>query len=63
MWAKEGKVDYENLIKVVASMKEKEPALRTALIQPKAKSNYEDIIDLMDSFKKAGLADLGVVPL
>lgn len=61
--AKDGKVDHENLMKVVAELKEKEPALRTALIQPKAKSNYEDIIDLMDSVKKAGLADLGVVPL
>lgn len=61
--AKEGKVDHENLMKVVAELKEKEPALRTALIQPKAQSNYEDIIDLMDSVKKAGLADLGVVPL
>ena len=61
--AKDGKVDHENLMKVVAELKEKEPSLRTALIQPKAKSNYEDIIDLMDSVKKAGLADLGVVPL
>lgn len=59
----EGKSDYESLKKTVESMKLSEPSLATALIQPKAQSNYEDIIELMDQFKKVGLNDLGVVPL
>lgn len=45
------------------AMKAIEPSLRTALIHPRARTSYEDIIDLMDQFKKAGMADLGVVPL
>ena len=43
--------------------KEAEPTLNTALIQPQAVSVYEDIIGLMEQFKKSGLADLGVSPL
>jgi biopolymer transport protein TolR len=37
--------------------------LRTALLKPQANSAYEDIIGLMDQFKRKGLVDLGVVPL
>lgn len=59
----EGKFDLPGLATLLADMKTIEPNLRTALIHPKATTTYEDIIDLMDQFKKAGLADLGVVPL
>lgn len=59
----DGKPNLEELAKLVASMKEQDPGLRTALIQPNAQSNYEDIIDLMDQVKQAGLTDLGVAPL
>ena len=38
-------------------------ALKTVLIQPTAASAYEDIIALMDEFKKSDLTDLGVAPL
>lgn len=58
-----GKVDAEGLEKILERMKAAEPALRTALIQPKAQTSYELIIELMDQFKKSGLNDLGVVPL
>ena len=58
-----GAVNVEELNKIVAQMKASEPTLRAALIQPKAQTAYEAIIDLMDQFKKAGLSDLGVVPL
>lgn len=61
--AKDGKIDFDTLSNVVQHMKEKEPALTTALIQPQAASVYEDIIELMDRFKKSGLIDLGVAPL
>lgn len=58
-----GKFNFDSLAKILAQLKEKEPNLRTALIQPKAQTPYEDIIDLMDQFKKSGMADLGIVPL
>ena len=56
-------MNLESLAKVLEQMKAIEPGLRTALIQPKAQTSYEEIVDLMDRFKKAGMADLGVVPL
>ena len=61
--AKDGKLDLETVNKLAADLRMVEPSLRTALIQPKAETSYEDIISLMDTVKKAGLGDLGVVPL
>ncbi len=61
--AKEGKMDLETVTKLTQDLKQVDPTLRTALIQPKAETSYEDIIDLMDTVKRAGLGDLGVVPL
>lgn len=40
-----------------------EPNLKTALIHPQAQTQYEQIIDLLDQFKRGGLTDLGVSPL
>ena len=61
--AAEGKPNRKELGTTVDQLKTLEPALNTALIQPQAASIYEDIIDLMDQFKKSGIADLGVAPL
>ncbi len=61
--AKEGKIDLEIVSKLASDLRTVDPGLKTALIQPKADTSYEDIIDLMDTVKKAGLGDLGVVPL
>ncbi|MBC7753280.1 MAG: biopolymer transporter ExbD [Moraxellaceae bacterium] len=61
--AKAGKLDLELVNKLAADLRTVDPGLRTALIQPKPETSYEDIIDLMDTVKKAGLGDLGVVPL
>lgn len=58
-----GHFNLEALAKILSDLKNAQPDLRTALIQPKAQTTYEEIIDLMDQFKKAGMADLGVVPL
>ena len=60
---KDGKPDLEALKNVAMELKASEPALTTVLIQPQAATVYEDIIDLMDSFKKQGMIDLGVSPL
>ncbi|MFN7730043.1 MAG: ExbD/TolR family protein [Bdellovibrio sp.] len=61
--AVDGQINTEQFDSIMAQMKQSEPDLRTALIQPKAQTSYEAIIHLMDRFKKAGLSDLGVVPL
>lgn len=59
----DGKANLEQLSVQLAQMIKAEPELKTALIQPRAQTPYEDIIDLMDQFKKSGMGDLGVVPL
>lgn len=59
----EGKANLLQLASQLELMKKSEPELKTALIQPRAQTPYEDIIDLMDQFKKSGMGDLGVVPL
>lgn len=60
---KEGKPDLQAITNIAMELKASEPALTTVLIQPQAATVYEDIIDLMDSFKKQGMIDLGVSPL
>ena len=59
----QGKPNLELLTTTVAQLKAAEPLLNTALIQPTAASVYEDIIGLMDGFKRSGVTDLGVSPL
>ncbi len=58
-----GKINSEEIEKILMELKKVEPELRTALIQPKAQTVYEDIVGLMDQFRKSGMIDLGVVPL
>lgn len=58
-----GKPNHERLATVTRELRGFEPTLATALIQPTGVSAYEDIIELMDTFKKEGLIDLGVAPL
>lgn len=59
----EGKLNLDEVDKAITQLKTLEPDLNTALIQPKGQTAYEEIIGLMDQFKKKGLFDLGVVPL
>ena len=59
----DGKANAGELDKLIEQLQVVEPNLKTALIQPQAASAYEDIIALMDQFKKKGLIDLGVAPL
>jgi biopolymer transport protein TolR len=58
-----GKPNLIELASALTQIKTVEPLLVTALIQPQAASVYEDIIELMDQFRKQGLSDLGVSPL
>lgn len=57
------KLKLVDLAKALTELKTVEPTLNTVLIQPRSQSEYEEIIALMDEFKKAGMNDLGVVPL
>jgi biopolymer transport protein TolR len=58
-----GAMNMADLVKAITNIKTLEPDLKTVLIQPLAQTNYEDLIALMDEFKKLNLSDLGVVPL
>ena len=58
-----GKVNEAQLNAWLGSLKQIEPGIETALIQPKTGTEYELIIDVMDQLKKNGLTDMGVVPL
>ena len=59
----DGRANVAELNRVITQLTTKDPSLKTALIQPQAKSSYEDIIALMDEFKRNGMTDLGVAPL
>lgn len=59
----DGKTNMTDLSQAVQQLKTLDPNLKMVLIQPKPANDYEDIIDVMDQFKKDGLTDLGVVPL
>ena len=58
-----GRPNFKALAEIVQEIKAQEPAMNTALLQPQAAAVYEDIIDVMDQFKKSGVIDLGVAPL
>lgn len=59
----DGRPNWEKLESLVKELRKQDPGLTTALIKPQAASIYEDIIDLMDRFKKEGVINLGVSPL
>jgi biopolymer transport protein ExbD len=59
----EGHANFTGLSQALTQLTAKDPGLKTALIQPQAQSSYEEIIALMDEFKKLGLTDLGIAPL
>jgi biopolymer transport protein ExbD len=58
-----GKPDLDGLERHVIEVKALVPGFNMALVVPDAESIYEDIIQLMDRFKKVGIGDLGVSPL
>lgn len=58
-----GQLNVAELTKTINDIKTLEPSLKTVLIQPLAQTSYEEIIVLMDEFKKLNMSDLGVVPL
>jgi biopolymer transport protein ExbD len=59
----DGRPDLVKLDRELETLKARVPALNVALVQPKANTVYEDVISLMDHFKRLGFNDLGVAPL
>ncbi len=57
------KTTVTDMAKAVETLKTLDPTLKTVLIQPRTQTEYDEIITVMDEFKKNGLNDLGVVPL
>lgn len=39
------------------------PEVKTALIMPNGRSNYQDILLVMDGFRRTGIKDVGISPL
>ena len=57
------KTTVTDMAKAVETLKTLDPSLKTVLIQPRTQTEYDEIITVMDEFKKSGMNDLGVVPL
>jgi biopolymer transport protein TolR len=58
-----GVIEWNGVAQYLASLQKFGPSLRTGLIMPVRTSSYDDIIRLMDQFKKYGIKDIGLYPL
>jgi biopolymer transport protein TolR len=58
-----GKVDWPSIEKYLGTLSKRLPKLQTALVMPSKATRYEDMIQVMDSFRKNGLKDIGISPL
>jgi biopolymer transport protein TolR len=58
-----GQIDWSMVEAYATAVKEALPEINTALVMPKASSGYEEIIRVMDLFRKADFKDVGVSPL
>lgn len=55
--------DMSKLKEVASLIREKDPSLKMALIFPKSSSRYQDLIEIIDTFKGQGITDVGIAPL
>jgi biopolymer transport protein TolR len=58
-----GKPNVQEMENLVQQYRNQEPTLVTALISPQSQSMLEDLIEVMDRFRKMGVNNLGVSPL
>lgn len=56
-----GQVAIERINSYVQTLKEK--GFETVLVVPASNTSYASIIEIMDSFKQAGLLNIGITPL
>ena len=59
----EGKPNFAELKTYLVKLTGEFSDLSMALIRPAEKTPFEDIIQLMDTFREQGIEDLGVTPL
>ena len=57
------KADWATVESYVARLSERYPEIKTALILPGKRTTYEQMIKMMDQFKKSGLTEIGIAPL
>jgi biopolymer transport protein ExbD len=58
-----GHPDWRRFKNFLGALKSRVPEVKTALLMPHAKSNYQDILLVMDGFKQNGIKDIGISPL
>ena len=56
-------IDNQNIAMHLEALMEQIPHLSQAIVIPYPQAPYQDVIDLMDCIKKAGLYSLGVLPI
>jgi len=61
--AQSGRIDWDRVEAYVATLQANIPELKTALVMPSARTKYEDVIRIMDLFKKSKITDVGIAPL
>ena len=59
----EGKPDFKQLESFLGQVTSEFSDLSMALIRPAEKTPFEDLIQIMDTFREVGIEDLGVTPL
>lgn len=58
-----GQVNWDRVTAKIQAIRSQIPDLKTVVIQPDAKTNYGDVIHMMDQLKKNQLIDVGLSPL
>ena len=58
-----GKIRWKKFKVEMLAAKEKFPQITMALLMPNPSSSYDDIIQMIDEFKKNKINDVGVAPL
>jgi biopolymer transport protein TolR len=59
----DGKIKWNTVSAYIDNVHRQAPEIKTALIMPNGASAYEDVVQLMDLFKKRGIKDIGISPL
>lgn len=62
-FAKPSKDSWDTIAKYTASVKERLPDLKMALVLPDRTTNYSSLIKTLDILKQAEFSDLGIAPL
>lgn len=58
-----GKINWKKFNQFTEKVKQNVPDIKTAMILPKESSSYDNIIKVIDNFKKLEITDIGVAPL